>query len=223
MYSPSFLGESSFRGSPSPPPPAGGVPTYNMPGGKEKQGRSIKWQKKRQAPATLQNPWKNVVSAKMGLAEKNIKLTEDQKPWKNIGKTTLWGRSNKWQKKRQAPGRHGNGRGPSKSLGKTKGSCRSAAGNGVACWGPPGKSYGRWKTLKTIGKTTFWAHTTTWQEKRQAMACPASTSRHVNYCPQTPASCKIESGKSNAKSEKCKVEFANEKRKVKMQDGLSLP
>ena len=138
-----------------------------MPGGKEKQGRSVKWQKKRQAPATLQKTWINVVSAKMGLAEKNIKLTEDQKPSKTIGKTTFWGRSNKWQKKRQAPGRHGNGRGPSKSLGKTKGSCRSAAGNGVACWGHLENLTEDQKPSKTVGKTTFWAHTTTWQKKNK--------------------------------------------------------
>ena len=56
----------------------------------------------------------------MGLAEKEIKLTEDQKPWETIGKTTFWGRSNKWQKKKQAPGRHGNGRDPSKTLGKQR-------------------------------------------------------------------------------------------------------
>ena len=94
--------------------------TYNMPGGKEKQGRSIKLQKKRQAPATLQKPWENVVFAQMGLAEKKKRLTEDRKPWKTIGKTTFWGRSNKLQKKRQAPGRHGNGRDPSKTFGKQR-------------------------------------------------------------------------------------------------------
>ena len=37
--------------------------------------------------------------------KKKINLTEDQKPSKTVGKTTFWGRTTKWQEKRQAHGR----------------------------------------------------------------------------------------------------------------------
>ena len=60
--------------------------------------------------------------------------------------------------------------GPFKNLGKTKGSYRGAAGNQRACWGPPGKSYGRLETFKILGKTKGWGRTVNVVRKKQAVA-----------------------------------------------------
>ena len=73
---------------------------------------------------------------------------------------------------RPPAGDHGNGRDPSKTLGKTKVSCRSAAGNGVACWGP---IWATWEILRKIEnlekplvKQRFGAGATKWQKRKHA-------------------------------------------------------
>ena len=44
---------------------------------------------KKTGPCDPSKTLENVVSAKMGLAEKEITPTEDQKPWNTTGKTTF--------------------------------------------------------------------------------------------------------------------------------------
>ena len=84
--------------------------------------------------------------------------------------------------------------GPFKNLGKTKESAWGAAGNGLACWGPPGKSYGRWKTLKTIGKTTFSGRSTNVAEKKTGPVTPSGPHGNgrgpMKYLGKTKVSCK---------------------------------
>ena len=84
------------------------------------------------------------------------------KPFKIIGKTKGLGQvgagPSTWSKK-TGPGTPWYRPGPFKNLGKTNGSYRGAAGNQRACWGPPGKSYGRLETFKILGKTKGWGRT----------------------------------------------------------------
>ena len=115
---------------------------------------------KKQAPATFEKQWKNVVSAKMGLARKKINLTEDRKPWKPIGKTTFWAHTTTWQKKnkpRDAMETAG-------TLQKTLEKQRVAAGAPREMEWLAGGHLGNLtedgKPWKTIGKTTFWGRST---------------------------------------------------------------
>ena len=97
-------------------------------------------------------------------------------------------------KKQTGPGTPWSRPGPFKNLGKTKGCYRGAAGNLRACWGPPRKSYGRWKPFKNLGKTKGWGRGDNVAKKTGKLK--------VKKLKVESEKRKVESQKSKVKSEK---------------------
>ena len=103
-----------------------------------------------------------------GLGQKN-KSYGRLKPFKIIGKTKGLGQvgagPSTWSKKKQAPGRHGTGRDPSKTLGKQ----RVPTGAPQEIKGPAGGHLGNltedWKPSKSLVKQRVGAGPSTWSEK----------------------------------------------------------
>ena len=131
-----------------------------MPGDWENRTSCTIWLKKKQAPWPRQKPWETISKTTFWAGEGWPDKKQILRLGKHLQKPLVkqrFGLLHEMARKKQTLGRQrvtieSPGR-PFKNLGKTKGCYRGAAGNLRACWGPPGKSYGRWKTFKNLGKT----------------------------------------------------------------------